>query len=129
MKNYLSRMSLLTAALLLANHALDAYLLPELSLRFGDWVVVLFFVITVATHKVELVLLEKQTQRFPLWHQVCALAKMLIYFGVAIGCILAKQVEGTPFLIYFAVCYLVYLVAETISMQRIVRTYQTKATK
>lgn len=129
MRNYTLRMSLLTFALLLLTYLLDQFVWESLDLRFGYGVVLFFSLITGITHCILLRLLHQQAQRFPLWYQLSVALKLLVYIAAVLAYVWCHKEQSVEFLIFYAACYLVFLVVETSSMSSIVRSHQHNETK
>ncbi|MFV0365047.1 MAG: hypothetical protein ACK5JS_00875 [Mangrovibacterium sp.] len=125
MKGYTLRMCILTVGLMLINFGVDEWFFDGQTLQFGYWVILIFSVVTQVVHKILLNLLKTQTAKFPLWYQLSALIKIILYFAVAIIYLFAGyQERATAFLSLLTICYLAFHVVETVTMSKIVRTYQ-----
>lgn len=120
-------MCILTVVLMLINLLIDNFAFDGNTLHFGYWIIFIFSFITQIAHKVLLNLLEKQPNKFPLLYQLITMGKIFIYFVIALAYVLYNKDQALAFLVLYAVCYLVFLIAETSSMSGIVRKYQTKA--
>lgn len=129
MKNYTLVILLLVLLLMLSSYLADRFLMENICLGFGYWVILLFAIVTLAFHCFMMKMLKKQPQRFPLWYQLVAMIKIFIYFAVALGYVFFNKEEAKIFLVFYALCYLAFLLVDTTIMQKKVRAYQRQGGK
>ena len=116
--SFLLKLLLFTAVLAIAGYLVFHYSLNEYFFPALPFVYLYFFLLTLGVHAILLKANEKRPQQFVVRFMAATTFKLTVSVAVMVICALLDREKAVPFILAFAVLYLLYTAFEVALLQK-----------
>ncbi len=120
-RKFLIRLIVLSVVLFFAGWIVFKFILKDYYLKAFPFMILMFFVVTAATHIYQIILINKNFARFTRSNMLATTFKLLVYSVFSIAFLFFNSGKAIPFIVLLFILYLIYTVFEVLELTRLNR--------
>jgi hypothetical protein len=121
MKNFVIKTTAVSLGLALMGWLVFTLALPEYYLPVLPFLLVLFYLVTIAIHAYQLKVLKKDIAKFTRFNMLATLFKLLLYSVVAVVYIAIDSSNALPFVVSLMILYVIFSFIEVKELTKLTR--------